>query len=175
MQLRILQVNLHSIAHLDISKRQPGHTLSAITCELLTNPEILKKLKAELSLAIPDPNTTPTCAQVDNLPYLSAVVQEALRLHPAFVTRMQRVSPDEPLYYVGSNDQWTIPAGTCVSMQVRMIHFNPTVFSEPEKFRPERWLENPRLDRYLLAFSRGTRGCIGYCQPVYLLTWRIIS
>lgn len=165
MQLRILQVSLHSTAHLGSSKRQLGYTLSAITCELLTNPEILKKLKAELALAIPDPNKTPTCAQIENLPYLSAVIYEALRLYPAFVTRMQRVSPDEPLYYgsrVGSNAPWTIPAGTCVSMQARTIHLNPTIFSEPKKFRPERWLENPRLDRYLIAFSRGTRGCIGY-------------
>lgn len=165
MQLRILQVNLHSTAHLGSSKRQLGYTLSAITCELLTNPEILKKLKAELALAIPDPDKTPTRAQIENLPYLSAVIYEALRLYPAFVTRMQRVSPDEPLYYgsrVGSNALWTIPAGTCVSMQARTIHLNPTIFSEPEKFRPERWLENPRLDRYLIAFSRGTRGCIGY-------------
>lgn len=166
--MRILQVSLHSNDHLGSSERQPGYTLSAITCELLTNPDVLKKLKAEFALAIPDPNRTPTCAQIENLPYLSAVVYEALRLYPAFVTRMQRVSPDEPLYYgshIGNNALWTIPAGACVSMQVRMTHMNPSIFSEPEKYRPERWLENPRLDRYLLAFSRGTRACIGYCSP----------
>lgn len=158
MQVRTLQVSLHSNDHLGSSKRQSGYTLSAITCELLTNPDVLKKLKAELALAIPDPNRSPTSAQIENLPYLSAVVYETLRLYPAFVTRMQRVSPDEPLYYdshIGHNTLWTIPAETCVNMQVRMAHMNPSIFSEPEKYRPERWLETPRLDRYLLTFSRG--------------------
>lgn len=124
----------------------------------LTNPDVLKQLKAELAVAIPDPNRSPTCAQIENLPYLLAVIYETLRLYPAFVTRMQQVSPEKPLYYdsqIGNNTLWTIPAGICESMQVRMTQMNPIIFSEPEKYRPERWLENPRLDRYLLTFSRG--------------------
>lgn len=42
-----------------------------------------------------------------------------------------------------------------------LIHYDPTVFPDPTAFRPERWLENPRLDKYLVAFSRGSRQCIG--------------
>lgn len=38
---------------------------------------------------------------------------------------------------------------------------NPTVFPDPHAFRPERWLEDPGLEKYQVAFSRGTRSCLG--------------
>lgn len=41
------------------------------------------------------------------------------------------------------------------------MHYDESVFPDPTSFRPERWLENPRLDKYLIAFSRGSRQCIG--------------
>lgn len=138
-------------------------TLAAMTYQLLVNPDIMRKLKAELADAIPDPTEPPTCQQVENLPYLSAVIQETLRLHPGAVLRSTRVSPDEDLHYDdGSNPKWIIPAGTPISMSVSMLHSNPDIFPEPYKFKPERWLDNPRLDRYMFAFSKGTRMCIGY-------------
>jgi len=43
--------------------------LTKIIFHLLSNPEALKTLKKELETAIPDPNTPPTSAQVENLPY----------------------------------------------------------------------------------------------------------
>lgn len=141
-------------------------TLASLTYHLLVNPDILSKLKKELADAIPDPKIPPTCQQVENLPYFSAVIQETLRLHPGAVIRSPRVSPDEPLHYDdGINPTWIIPAGTPVSMSMSLIQSNPKIFPEPNEFRPERWLENPRLDRYLLTFSRGTRICLGYVAP----------
>lgn len=138
-------------------------TLAAITYQLLANPDLLRKLKVELADAIPDPTNPPTCQQVENLPYLSAVIQETFRLHPGIVLRSSRVSPDEDLHYDdGSNPPWIIPAGTPISMSVSILHSNPDIFPEPYEFKPERWLENPRLDRYLFTFSKGTRNCIGY-------------
>ncbi|MCJ1268629.1 hypothetical protein MMC22_008517 [Lobaria immixta] len=149
-------------------------TLSAMTYQLLANPDKLSKLKKELADAIPDPTNPPTCQQVENLPYLSAVIQEVLRLHPGAPFRSPRVSPDEPLRYDdGDNPTWIIPAGTPISMCVSSINTNPDIFSEPYEFRPERWLENPKLDRYLLTFSKGTRMCLGMnlaYQELYLVT-----
>lgn len=46
-------------------------------------------------------------------------------------------------------------------MTSTLIHQNPTIFPSPHEFRPERWLENPRLDRYLVSFSKGSRQCLG--------------
>jgi cytochrome P450 len=47
-----------------------AQTLTALTYHLLTNPPILRRLKIELELAIPDPSQLPTAAKLDNLPYL---------------------------------------------------------------------------------------------------------
>jgi cytochrome P450 len=40
-------------------------------------------------------------------------------------------------------------------------HTNPDIFPDPFTFKPERWLDNPALGKYLLAFGRGSRICLG--------------
>lgn len=141
-----------------------GLTLASLTFELLANPSCLAKLKTELAEAIPDPNSLPKYATVENLPYLSAVVQETLRLHPPASMRGQRVSPDEPVVYRSRDGEleWSIPPGTPMSMSTYLIQMDPAIFQNPYEWRPERWIEDPKLDRYLLAFSRGSRLCLGY-------------
>lgn len=105
----------------------------------------------------------PTSAQLEQLPYLSAVIQEGLRLHPGSTMRMQRISPDEPLIYRDPSKklEWVIPAGTSVSMDPLSISMNSKIFPEPQRFLPERWIGNSGLEKYLLTFSKGTRMCAG--------------
>ena len=50
---------------------------------------------------------------------------------------------------------------TIVSCGSTFVHYNADIFPEPDKFIPERWLENPDLDNWLVAFSRGPRMCLG--------------
>ena len=57
--------------------------------------------------------------------------------------------------------RWHIPAGTPLSMTSLLVFQNPKIFSGPFTFKPERWIENPRLDRYQLVFSKGPRSCLG--------------
>jgi cytochrome P450 len=47
-----------------------ARALSVITYHLLADPARLKKLKAELDTALPDPDALPRCSQVETLPYL---------------------------------------------------------------------------------------------------------
>lgn len=45
-----------------------------------------------------------------------------------------------------------------------LLHNNPDIFPNPDKFDPERWMdltERHRLEKYLVAFSKGSRQCIG--------------
>jgi cytochrome P450 len=42
-----------------------------------------------------------------------------------------------------------------------LIHHDESIFPDSHEFRPERWIENPRLDRYLVSFSKGSRQCLG--------------
>jgi cytochrome P450 len=76
-----------------------ANTLAAITYHLLANPKSLKKLKIELAEAIPDVGTLPESTRIEALPYLTAVIQEGIRLHPGASLRQERVAPDEDLLY----------------------------------------------------------------------------
>ena len=48
-----------------------------------------------------------------------------------------------------------------VGMSTPWIHLNPKIFPDPLSFQPERFLDNPRLKRYLMSFSQGSRQCLG--------------
>ena len=41
------------------------------------------------------------------------------------------------------------------------VHQNLKLFSWPLQYQPERWLQNPLLDRYLVTLSKGARQCVG--------------
>jgi cytochrome P450 len=50
-------------------------------------------------------------------------------------------------------------------MAIYHIHYNEAIFEDPHRFDPERWLQSPdevaRLSRFMVAFSRGSRSCLG--------------
>ena len=135
------------------------------TYHLLSSPRILQNLKTELRSALPSAPTVPPLSQIENLPYLSAVIQEAVRLSYGAATRLQRISPEQSLTFrdrtSGEGKTWTIPPNTPVGMTSVLIHQDESVFPDAHSFLPERWLDNPRLDRYLLSFSKGSRNCLG--------------
>ncbi|GAB1191744.1 hypothetical protein APSETT444_000926 [Aspergillus pseudonomiae] len=140
-----------------------AHALMCAVFHLLANPEELAKLKKELSEAIPDP-TNISVAQVDSLPYLGAIISESVRLHPGVMNRQVRMNPDVPIVYDNPVDgkQYVIPPNTIYSMSPLETHMNPKAFgADPYAFRPQRWIEQPKLSKYFLGFSRGTRGCVG--------------
>lgn len=41
------------------------------------------------------------------------------------------------------------------------MHHNESLFPRSNEYNPQRWLDNPRLDKYLVSFSKGTRQCVG--------------
>ena len=137
--------------------------LSVATYHLLTSSRTLEKLKAELSGAIPNPNTAASLPVLEQLPYLNAVVQEAFRLSYGVSTRLQRISPDKAMLFTDTRNgkKWIIPPGTPVGMTSVHIHEDQSIFPDFSVFRPERWLENPHLDKFLLSFSKGSRQCLG--------------
>ena len=88
-------------------------TLAAITYHLLENPSIIKRLREELIEAMPDPKIMPISTQIEALPYLTAVIQEGIRLHPGASIRQERVAPDEDLIYENLEEgrKYLIPKG----------------------------------------------------------------
>lgn len=102
-------------------------------------------------------NPTPTWSQLEQLPYLTAVITEALRIGYGVSHRLQRLFPNTVLQY----KDYAIPTMTPVSMTTVLIHDDPSLFPDPRTFKPERFLESPHLKRYLVPFSRGSRQCAG--------------
>ena len=144
--------------------------LSVLTFYLLTTPEIRTKVAAELMVVIDAPRKLPNWSTLEQLPYLSAVLLEAIRLSYGVGTRLPRIAPDETLIYEGKFGdqpvQHVIPPGTAIGMSSVIMHANQDIFPDPEEFRPERWLLNngtrrKELEGCLFSFGKGTRQCLG--------------
>lgn len=133
-------------------------TFLAMIYYLINNEEAHKTLRRELSQAMPDPNKILTYQELRQLPYLSACIQEGLRMGNAAASRLPRVIR-QPLAY----KDWVIPAGTPVSQSLVDVQHDPKIFPEPYKYAPERWLGPPGrdLERYQVAFGKGSRACLG--------------
>jgi len=133
--------------------------LSVATFHLLSQPNTLHKLKAELETAIPDPTTSTPLPALEALPYLTAVIKEGLRLSFGNTSRIPRVALDQPIKY----GAYSIAPGTPVSMTIPIVHHNPQIFPDPYSFHPERWIvdKSGGLDKYLVTFCKGPRMCLG--------------
>jgi cytochrome P450 len=151
-----------------------ANALRLILYHVYTNPTILHRLRQELR-NIPS-STTPALKTLEQLPYLTAVLTEGMRLSPAIGTRAARIT-DKDLFY----RDWRIPAGTPVGMTTLLMHVDPELFPDPMRFDPERWLgaQGPRNKKWFAPFGRGTRICLGmqyvFCSNCQLPTPRCLS
>ncbi|KAL4808782.1 cytochrome P450 [Aspergillus unguis] len=141
-----------------------GNALKTILFHVQDNPEILERLQCELDTALEgiDVLGLPDTSTLERLPYLTAVINEGLRLAYGVTHRLQLLA-EEPLVY---SDK-TLPVGTPISMTSIFMHDNPAVFPSPRTFSPDRWLEMSPEDRskimgkHFVPFSKGTRMCLG--------------
>ncbi|KAH6611813.1 pisatin demethylase [Boeremia exigua] len=140
-------------------------SLSAVIAYLAMYPNTLAALRYELDEAtangtLSDPATF---QEAQRLPYLQAVIMEALRVHPAVGAPLTRVVGPQGLTVAGQ----FFPPGTEVGVNAWVIHNNKSIFGpDAQFFRPERWItknkeERAVLDRNFLAFGAGPRTCIG--------------
>lgn len=70
-------------------------TLVALSYNVLSDPSIFARLRTELETAIPDPNQAPDPKALDGLPFLNALIEETLCLHPTGTHHQDRLAPDE--------------------------------------------------------------------------------
>ncbi|KAH6844703.1 cytochrome P450 [Chaetomium sp. MPI-CAGE-AT-0009] len=104
-----------------------------------------------------------TSAEAAKLPYLDAVVTEALRVHPVLGLVLEREVPAGGAVLAGQH----VPGGTVVGFNPWVIMHNREVYGEDaDVFRPERWIgvEEGRLKemrRCNISFGAGPRSCQG--------------
>jgi cytochrome P450 len=87
--------------------------------------------------------------------YLTATIQETLRLRPVIVIVIRRLT--EAIRLGG----YDLPAGVNVVPSIHLVHRDPTIYPEPDAFRPERFLETPPGTYTWIPFGGGVRRCIG--------------
>jgi len=132
---------------------------------LLKNPPTISKLleeideldnKGELDEFV-------TWKQANSMPYLGAVIKEAMRIHPVFGQLLEREVPKGGVEL----DGYYLPEGTIVGVNPWVAARNKDVYGEDvETFRPERWIESAPeqlrlMERTDIGFGRGSRYCLG--------------
>lgn len=115
-------------------------------------PEVQQNLRAELAELGPNPDPL----AITQLPYLTAVCQETLRIYPITPTAFIRVLR-ESMTIAG----YSFAAGTALMPATYIIHHHPDLYPDPKQFRPERFLNRQFAPHEYLPFGGGHRRCIG--------------
>ncbi|KAI0856869.1 cytochrome P450 [Xylaria cubensis] len=142
-----------------------GISLSAILYYLIKNPECLQKLREEIMEFQEQGLLSASFGfkETQQMPYLQAVIKEALRIHPATGLPLEREVPEGGATISGR----FFPAGTIVGINSWVAHRNTQIFgADADEFRPERWLISDEdklsaMNRQWIPFGVGSRTCMG--------------
>jgi cytochrome P450 len=138
-----------------------GHETTALALTyslylLATHPECQQRLSGELARVLA--GRPPGLGDLERLEYTESVVLEAMRLYPpAWGIAREALAPVE----IGG---YRFPKGAAFVMSPWVVHRDPKLFEEPDRFRPERWAGDlaRRLPRFaFFPFGGGPRVCIG--------------
>jgi len=130
--------------------------------ELCEHPDVQEKLLQELKSHFTDVSEI-TTKGVKSLPYLEAVINETLRLWPPVPAGMQAWLGPEGATLAGE----FIPGGTLVRVNLWGLMRDEKNFTEPERFAPERWMDEEETGPKVLnraaffPFSMGPHVCAG--------------
>ncbi len=139
-----------------------GHETSAITLNwtwyfISKHPEVEQKVHHEV-----DANITvgvfPEFDELEKLPYIKQVVEEALRYYPPVWMFSRKAINDDSL------GDYFVPAGTDIFIAPYFLHRHPEYWPDAETFDPERFSEAAIKKQHknaYIPFSAGPRRCIG--------------
>uniref|UniRef100_A0A3B4H0J0 unspecific monooxygenase n=1 Tax=Pundamilia nyererei TaxID=303518 RepID=A0A3B4H0J0_9CICH len=146
-------------------------SLTFLSYNLATNPQVMKKLQEEVDATFP--NKAPIQYQeLMQMEYLDCVINESLRLFP-IASRLERVAKAS----VEING-FVIPKGMVVVVPTWPMHRDPEIWPEPEKFKPERFSKENKetIDPYsYMPFGAGPRNCIGMRFALVVMKLAIVE
>ncbi|XP_063930195.1 probable cytochrome P450 6a13 [Zophobas morio] len=134
-------------------------TMSWAMYELAKNPHIQQKVRDEINTVVARCGGKLTYEGIQEMKYLSQVVDETLRKYPPGAALNRRCTQD---YKVPDHDI-IIKQGTRVFIPVLGIHYDEEYYPDPEKFDPERFNEEnirSRPQYAYIPFGEGPRICI---------------
>ncbi|KIW02096.1 uncharacterized protein PV09_06586 [Verruconis gallopava] len=156
------EINMNFTVIMVAGSETTATLLSGCTFLLHKNPEVLKKLKAEVRSSFKSEDEI-NMITVNKLPYLLAVIEEALRYYPPIAIALPRKSPPHGTTICGHH----VPGNVVVGIPPWAANHSPNHFVHPDEFIPERFLPNKEerfsQDRTAIhqPFSAGPRNCLG--------------
>ncbi|KAK2453930.1 isoleucine N-monooxygenase [Trifolium repens] len=140
----------------------PSNVVEWILVEMLNQPELFQKATEELDNIVGKDRIVQE-SDIPKLNFLKACTREAFRLHPIAAFNVPHVAMNDTI--VGN---YLIPKGSHILLERSGLGKNPKVWSEPDKFKPERHLMSDGSNINLtepnlkfISFSTGRRGCPG--------------
>ena len=121
-------------------------------------PTVREKLLQELATLsdAPDP------LDIFRLPYLTALCNETLRIHPVAMLTFARVV-QEPIALLGHH----LDVGNMVVGCIYLVHQRDDLYPNPKQFRPERFLDRQFTPYEFMPFGGGARRCIGEALAMF--------
>uniref|UniRef100_A0A8W4F6R7 Cytochrome P450 family 4 subfamily A member 24 n=1 Tax=Sus scrofa TaxID=9823 RepID=A0A8W4F6R7_PIG len=130
--------------------------ISWILYALASHPEHQQRCREEIQGLLGD-GTSITWDHLDQMPYTTMCIKEALRLYPPVPGVSRELS--KPITFP---DGRSLPAGITLSLSIYGLHHNPQVWPNPEEFDPSRFAPgSARHSHAFMPFSGGSRNCIG--------------
>lgn len=131
-----------------------GHETTAITLAwvldfVLRRPELRARVEREIA-GVTDPDA------LAKLPLLGAVIDETMRIVP-IVTDVARIPKQDFELEPGL----VVPKGVPLVVLIEAIHRDPSIYPDPDTYRPERFLERRFAPTEFLPFGGGNRRCLG--------------
>ena len=123
---------------------------------LVAYPDVQDELRAEVDKFYPSGTDATNSVHHGDMPYLTAVINEALRLHATSGIGLPRIVPAGGMTVCGR----FFPEGAVLSVPTYTIHRDPEVWGkDPDTYRPERWFEQDKnaIQKTFNPFSYGPR------------------
>eukprot|EP00058_Branchiostoma_floridae_P018240 XP_002603729.1 hypothetical protein BRAFLDRAFT_233426 [Branchiostoma floridae] len=124
---------------------------------MLLNPGVQEKVQGEIDSVLGQ--AVPSYSLRDKMPYTTATLAEVQRINT-----VAPFSVPHSLSTGASLNGYTIPAGANILVNLWSVHMDPQLFPEPDKFNPDRFLDqdgNFVKHEALIPFSVGPRVCLG--------------
>ncbi|OAL47372.1 averantin oxidoreductase [Pyrenochaeta sp. DS3sAY3a] len=160
-KMSLNQLNTNAKILMAAGSETTATLLSGVTYYLMAYPQTLRKLTNEIRNMFSSASDI-TMVSVNRCKYLSACLEEALRIYPPSPATHARYVPPGGM----TIDGHYVPEDTAVGIAINAICNSPLNFKDPDKFVPERWTgefkeyEHDRKDA-AQVFSMGPRNCIG--------------
>ncbi|TFK78807.1 CyP450 monooxygenase [Polyporus arcularius HHB13444] len=142
------------------SRASTYSTLQWFFVAMVLNPDAQQKAQAELE-AVVGPHRLPDHGDKQNLPYIDALIKEVMRWVPALPFSLPHATSEDT-----ECDGYFIPAGTILLPNTWACLHDPKAYPDPERFMPERFLRDGKLDPNVcdpaqFMFGYGRRACPG--------------